>query len=215
MIMPPFRPLLFVAAILSSVLGIGAGAQAADASPQRTQVRIETSLGAIDVLLYDDLAPETVRNFLVYVNEKYYDGLIFHRVVSGFVVQGGSFASDYKERPTHAVIKNESANGQSNLRGSISMARCAPKPDSAQAQFFINLADNIALDRIDDRPLNAGYCVFGKVVAGLDVADKIGATEKVNGRLYSQTGAEIDTAEIPKDPVVIKSIRVLAIPKTQ
>jgi peptidyl-prolyl cis-trans isomerase B (cyclophilin B) len=177
-----------------------------DPEPPRkgTFVVIKTNHGTIKVELFADKAPNTVKNFLGYVSKKHYDGLVFHRVIENFMIQGGGYkkgltkakaASDV-EAPAGAPIKNESANGLSNKRGTIAMARTSA-PDSAKAQFFINVKDNDFLDRAKSRD-GAGYCVFGKVVAGLDVVDKIRKVKTVRA-------AGLD--DVPVEDVVIQSIR--------
>jgi cyclophilin family peptidyl-prolyl cis-trans isomerase len=156
-------------------------------------VEIDTSLGKIKVELDPDKAPVTVKNFLSYVDDKFYDGTIFHRVIgrgSPKMVQGGGMEPGGKQKETKAPIKLESGNGLSNKRGTIAMARTGI-PDSATAQFYINHQDNLYLDRA---PGNDGYAVFGKVTDGMDVVDKIAAVK---------TGAR----DVPTTDVVIKSIR--------
>jgi peptidyl-prolyl cis-trans isomerase B (cyclophilin B) len=137
-------------------------------------VVLKTSLGDIELELYPDRAPETVKNFLQYVDDRHYDGTIFHRVIDGFMIQGGGFTADLRQKPTRAPIKNEAANGLKNRRGSVAMARTM-LVDSATAQFFINVADNAFLDHRAATPQGFGYCVFGQVVSGLDVVDRIKA----------------------------------------
>ncbi len=138
---------------------------------QRPQVNLETSLGLIVIELWPEAAPVTVENFLTYVQEGFYDGLIFHRVVPGFVAQAGGFEPGMVYRqPTHPPIKNEAANGKPNRGGTLAMARAYPI-DSAAAQFFINLADNPALNHRGDDPPSYGYAVFGRVVAGMEVVE--------------------------------------------
>ena len=137
-------------------------------------VVMETNLGTITIELYPDRAPETVKNFLSYVDEGFYDGTIFHRVIPGFVIQGGGFAPGMKKKTTHPPIKNEAANGLKNLRGTLSMARTGIV-DSATSQFFINLRDNAALDHRGNSPAAFGYAVFGRVASGMDVVDRIAA----------------------------------------
>ncbi len=134
-------------------------------------VRLKTSLGDIVLQLDREKAPKTVENFVGYVKSRHYDGLIFHRVIDGFMVQGGGMTPDLTERPTRPPIPLESRNGLSNVRGSIAMARTAV-PDSATSQFFINVADNLRLDQANARD-GEGYAVFGRVVEGMDVVDKI------------------------------------------
>jgi cyclophilin family peptidyl-prolyl cis-trans isomerase len=155
------------------------------------EVYIETSMGDMQVELYPDKAPITVKNFLQYVDEQFYDNTIFHRVAAGFVDQGGGYAvGSRKEKPTHAPIKNESDNGLPNSRGTVAMAR-TDDPDSATAQFYINVSDE-NIPKLE-RPKGMGYCVFGKVIEGMDVADAI---NRVPTR-----------GERPIQDVVIKSIR--------
>ena len=160
-------------------------------------VVIETSLGTIKVELFEDKAPGTVKNFLSYVDDKHYDGLIFHRVMEGFMVQGGGMEPGGKQRTTKEPIKNEAANGLSNIRGTIAMARL-PAADSATSQFYINIVDNTMLDKKSD-PNKIGYCVFGRVTEGMDVVDKIVKVEKT-------VDAQGDLS-VPKVDVVIKSAR--------
>ena len=158
-----------------------------------TLVVMDTSLGSIKLELDDQKAPVTVQNFLSYVDEQFYDNTVFHRVIATFMIQGGGFEPGMKQKKTKAAIKNESPNGLSNTRGSIAMARL-PDPDSATAQFFINVKDNSGgLDR-------QRYCVFGKVTEGMDVVDKI---RKV--RTKSILGGAM--ADVPVEEVVIKSVR--------
>jgi peptidyl-prolyl cis-trans isomerase A (cyclophilin A)/peptidyl-prolyl cis-trans isomerase B (cyclophilin B) len=145
---------------------------AADAVANSNKVLIKTSLGDITVELYPDKSPKSVENFLGYVKSGFYDGTVFHRVIEGFMVQGGGFTKDLRQKPTKAPIPIESKNGLSNLRGTVSMARTMD-PNSATAQFFINTVDNPRLDYVSDA--NPGYAVFGKVIAGLEVVDKIKA----------------------------------------
>lgn len=145
---------------------------AAEATPNSNKVLIKTSLGDITVELYPDKSPKSVENFLGYVKSGFYDGTVFHRVIEGFMIQGGGFTKDLRQKPTKAPIPIESKNGLSNLRGTVSMARTMD-PNSATAQFFINTVDNPRLDYVSDA--NPGYAVFGKVIAGLDVVDKIKA----------------------------------------
>ena len=153
-------------------------------------VEIETSLGKIKVELNAEKAPITVKNFLGYVDDKFYDGTVFHRVIPTFMIQGGGFDQNGQEKRTKEPIKNESGNGLSNTRGAIAMARTNVL-DSATSQFFINVADNSRLDP-------AKYCVFGKVTDGMDVVDKIKAVK---------TATRGPHGDWPTDDVVIKSIR--------
>jgi peptidyl-prolyl cis-trans isomerase B (cyclophilin B) len=157
-----------------------------------TFVVLETSLGSIKVELDADKAPVTVENFLSYVDEGFYDGTVFHRVIPTFMIQGGGFAPGLKQKKTKPPIKNEAPNGLSNTRGAIAMARTSDL-HSATAQFFINVADNRSLDN-----RNSPYCVFGKVVEGMDVVDKIKAVS---------TGRQGVHENVPTQDVVIVSAR--------
>ena len=147
--------------------------QQAPAVPKETHVKITTNLGDIVIELYGEKAPLSVANFVNYVNTKYYDGTIFHRVIPGFMAQGGGFYKNLNKKPTLAPIQNEADNKLKNLRGTIAMAR-TNDPHSATAQFFINLADNGFLDHKNKSLQGWGYTVFGKVVEGMDVAYEIG-----------------------------------------
>jgi len=157
-----------------------------------TNVVMETSLGTITLELDGDKAPATTANFLAYVDAKHYDNTLFHRVIDGFMIQGGGFEPGMKQKPTKPAIKNESANGLANKRGTVAMARTS-NPDSATAQFFINVVDNDFLDRAKAQD-RVGYCVFGKVTGGMDVVDKIKATPTGDG-------------DAPVKDVLIKSVR--------
>ena len=159
-------------------------------------VQMDTNMGTIKIELYADKAPETVKNFLSYVEKKHYDGTIFHRVIPGFMIQGGGFAQGMKEKSTGSPIKNESGNALSNARGTIAMARTRD-PHSATAQFFINVVDNKMLDKENSRD-GWGYAVFGKVTEGMDVVDKIKAVSTTN---VGQHG------DVPQTDVVIKSVK--------
>jgi cyclophilin family peptidyl-prolyl cis-trans isomerase len=162
-------------------------------------VLMETSKGDIKIELDKRRAPITVENFLNYVDQKFYDGLIFHRVINGFMIQGGGFSQDMEQKPPMAPIKLESQNGLQNKRGTIAMAR-TNVPDSATAQFFINVADNMrSLDYKKSGTPN-GYAVFGKVIEGMDVVDAIKAVEtKKVGR----------HGDVPTTAVIIKSVRLI------
>ncbi len=164
------------------------------AAPVHAQkVRLSTSMGPIVVELDAAKAPKTVANFVDYVKAGHYDGTVFHRVIDGFMIQGGGMDATLAEKPTRPPIPLESGNGLSNLRGTVAMAR-TPAPDSATAQFFINLKDNSFLDKANARDGN-GYAVFGKVVSGMDVVDKIRAVA---------TGNQGPHQNVPLQPVVIK-----------
>jgi cyclophilin family peptidyl-prolyl cis-trans isomerase len=163
-----------------------------------TQVEFETSVGNFVVEVYPDKAPITVENFLKYVNDGFYNNTIFHRVISRFMIQGGGFERDLTEKQARAPIVNESNNGLLNQTGTIAMAR-TPDPNSATAQFFINLADNQFLNYTSPEPDLVGYCVFGKVVSGMEVVHKIGIVPTGNSRGFS---------DVPIRAIVIKQAKV-------
>ncbi len=164
-----------------------------------TRVEFQTTQGSFTVEVYADKAPKTVANFLQYVKDGFYDNTIFHRVISRFMIQGGGFERDLSEKPTRAPIPNEASNGLLNETGTIAMARTAD-PDSATAQFFINVNDNQFLNFVSPDPEQIGYCVFGKVVSGMDVVQKISLSPTTNiGR----------NSDVPVKPITIKSAKVL------
>ena len=160
---------------------------------------IETSMGSITLELDDAKAPVTVANFLDYAKAGHYDGTIFHRVIDGFMIQGGGFTKAMDQKPTNAPIKNEAANGLLNKRGTIAMARTMVV-DSATSQFFINLVDNDFLNFRAPTPQFFGYAVFGKVTDGMDVVDKIAKVKTGNSGMHQN---------VPEEPVVIKKVHVL------
>ncbi len=160
-----------------------------------TRIIIDTSMGQMTAELDADKAPITVSNFLGYVDAKFYDGTIFHRVMKGFMIQGGGFTPDMRQKATQPMIKNEAVNGLKNDRGTLSMARTG-NPDSATSQFFINHVDNKGLNR--PNPDGHGYAVFGKVTEGLDVLDAIAAVP---------TGQSGPHGNVPQKAVMINSIR--------
>lgn len=178
---------------LGSGLTLGTGSVAAQADDKHPVVVLDTSKGEITIELDAENAPTTVDNFMKYVDAKFYDNLIFHRVIPKFMIQGGGFDAqmNQKREGMRAPIRNESGNGLTNRRGTIAMARTS-NPNSATSQFFINHADNPFLDRGD------GYAVFGKVTAGMDVVDKIARME---------TGNQAGMQNVPVEPVIIKSVR--------
>ena len=161
------------------------------------KVKLETSMGEIVIELNEEAAPITVKNFLRYVEEGFFDGTIFHRVIPNFMIQGGGFTADMRQRKTHAPIVNEADNGLKNARGTIAMARTGD-PDSATAQFFINHKNNEFLDYAG--PEKPGYAVFGKVAEGMDVVDAIAAVK---------TATQMGMRDVPVEPVVIKSAKVV------
>jgi peptidyl-prolyl cis-trans isomerase B (cyclophilin B) len=177
-----------------SIAAVPSGALGAD-----PQVDIRTNLGTIRVELYPAKAPKTVENFLQYVKDGHYNNTIFHRVIDGFMIQGGGFEGSYKQKPTRAPIQNEAKNGLKNEPGTLAMAR-TPDPHSASAQFFINVNNNEFLNP-EKSPDGWGYAVFGKVVSGMDVVTKIAK---------SQTGpAGPFRSDVPKQPVVIQSMTLV------
>jgi peptidyl-prolyl cis-trans isomerase A (cyclophilin A) len=188
---PLIRILALVFGPLLAVASVGAGAQ-----PSAPRVVLSTSEGDITLELNAAKAPKTVENFLAYVRSGHYDGTIFHRVIDGFMIQGGGFTPDMKQKPTKAPIALESRNGLKNERGTIAMARTSV-PDSATSQFFINVVDNPRLDY--PNPDGHGYAVFGRVVAGMDVVDRIRAvpTTSIAGH-----------QNVPAKPVLIRSARI-------
>ena len=162
-----FGALLASSFVLAAGLPAGAAAQNSTGAPK---VRLTTSMGDIVLELQPEKAPKTVDNFLQYVRDKHYDGTIFHRVMDGFMIQGGGFTADFQQKPTRAPIPLEATNGLKNDRGTIAMARTA-HPNSATAQFFINVVDNAMLNA--PNPDGYGYTVFGRVIQGMDAVDKI------------------------------------------
>lgn len=184
--------LALAATALAATLSI-ASAESAQAAPK---VRLVTSMGDIVVQLDPAKAPRTVENFLTYVKEKHYDGTVFHRVIDGFMIQGGGFTPDMQQKPTRAPIPLEANNGLKNEPYTIAMARTS-NPDSATAQFFINVKDNAMLNAIGE---GNGYAVFGKVISGTDVVDKIKAVETTSRGMYQN---------VPATPVVIRSATIV------
>ena len=179
------------------------GDQAPEEPMQHGFLYIETSLGKIEIALESEAAPKTVANIQRYVDDGFYDGTVFHRVIADFMIQGGGFAADpvskrFIEKKTYAPIKNEGDNGFRNVRGSVAMARTS-KPDSATSQFYINIIDNPHLDAKDGNP---GYCVFGQVVRGMDVVDKIAAVQTTRGN-WPVTPIIIKSVHMPKGPVQV------------
>jgi peptidyl-prolyl cis-trans isomerase B (cyclophilin B) len=168
-------------------------------SETNPKVQFETSKGNIVIELNVEKAPKTVENFLAYVKSGHYDGTIFHRVIPSFMIQGGGFDVDMKQKPTNATIQNEANNGLKNVKGSISMARTSA-PHSASAQFFINVSDNANLDHTSESPHGWGYAVFGQVTEGLDVVSTI---EEVS------TGNHGGHQDVPLEPIVVQKATLL------
>ena len=187
------RPIAFLFAVLSMLPLAGTPASAAN-----PRVKLVTNYGLIVVELFPDKAPVSVKNFLRYVREGHYNGTLFHRVIPGFMIQGGGFDREFHQKPTHAPIMNEAGNGLKNLAGTIAMARTSD-PNSATAQFFINTVDNDFLDHKDNSDRGYGYAVFGKVVEGMDVVKRIEALPTHNVGPFSDVpvhDAYIDKAEV-------------------
>jgi cyclophilin family peptidyl-prolyl cis-trans isomerase len=160
-------------------------------------VIMDTSMGKVEIELNEEKAPITVKNFLSYVDSKFYDGTIFHRVINGFMVQGGGFLPGLKEKGTKAPIKNEAANGLTNDTGTMAMARTS-EPNSASSQFFINVANNSSLNYRGPGPSEIGYAVFGKITSGMHVINRIKTV---------RTGSLNGHSDVPMDPVMVKSIK--------
>lgn len=192
--MKVFRFFAMAAALTAVLLAAPADGQAAEPT-----VKLETSMGDIVVQLNSRKAPLSTANFLQYVKSGFYDGTIFHRVIKGFMIQGGGLTQDMKEKSGHAPIKNEASNGLRNQRYTIAMARTSD-PDSATSQFFINTVNNRFLDA-DKAQDGVGYAVFGEVIKGTDVARKIEAVPTTTHGNYQ---------DVPATPVVIKSATVLS-----
>jgi peptidyl-prolyl cis-trans isomerase A (cyclophilin A) len=195
-----FRTLLRSTTALGLLAVIGLNALNAQAA-NNPKVRITTSLGVIEAELYADKAPHTVANFVQYVKDKHYDGLIFHRVIANFMLQGGGYDAKYQQRPTRSPIQHEGrtalAAGLKNTTGTLAMARTG-EPHSASSQFFINVVDNAFLD---PTPNQWGYTVFGKVTSGMDAVQKIRQTPTGSGGPFP--------TDVPQTPVVIQSITLL------
>jgi peptidyl-prolyl cis-trans isomerase A (cyclophilin A)/peptidyl-prolyl cis-trans isomerase B (cyclophilin B) len=178
-------------------LAVSFTAAAAAANPQ---VEVRTNMGAFTLELYPENAPGTVQNFVQYVKDGHYNGTIFHRVIPGFMIQGGGFTPQFEEKPTGAAIKNEAGNGLRNGLGMVSMARTAD-PHSAKAQFFINIAENPSLDFKAPTQSGYGYTPFGKVVKGMDVVERIAKVPTGPGKPPH--------ADVPLKPVIIERMRVI------
>ena len=193
----PCRPFLIL-------LAAGAATFALPALAANPQVELDTTAGKIRVELFADAAPKTVANFLDYVREKHYDGTQFHRVIAGFMIQGGGFTPDFKQKPTKAPVPNEaeqsSKAGFLNVPGTLAMARTSD-PNSATAQFFINVADNRFLNFREPTMQGYGYTVFGKVVAGMDVVEKIARAPTGSGGPFPK--------DVPAEKVVINKAHVI------
>jgi cyclophilin family peptidyl-prolyl cis-trans isomerase len=186
---PPVRP------VQAPPLQVPAGTP----SPGNPVVTVTTSLGDITLELFRDRAPVSVDNFLRYAGEGFYEGTVFHRVKKGFMIQAGGYTADLAEKPAHPPIQNEATNGLRNLRGTLAMARRMALR-SATSQFYINLADNRMLDHTGYSPDEFGYAVFGRVLTGMDVVDRIASVP-------TKSQGEMD--DVPVEPVIIKSVRIV------
>ncbi len=188
--------------ILLSLIMMTFAAGPRDAAAQENAdnpvVVMKTSMGDITIELYQDEASITVQNLLGYVEDGFYEGTIFHRVIDNFMIQGGGFTPEMEKKDTRSPIKNEASNNISNKRGTIAMAR-TNEVNSATSQFFINVKDNPNLDHKDESPAGFGYCVFGKVIDGMDVVDKIRNVKTTTKGMYRN---------VPVEPVVIESVTV-------
>jgi peptidyl-prolyl cis-trans isomerase A (cyclophilin A) len=189
-----FKKIMLVFAVLCLSAGIASAAEV----KKNPVVEMDTSLGKIKIELFEKEAPISVKNFIDYAKSGFYTDTTFHRVIPGFMIQGGGYTADRKKKPANAAIKNEAVNGLKNDRGTISMARTSA-PDSATSEFFINVVDNKMLNR--PNPDGAGYAVFGKVIEGMDVVDKIVNVKQKNQNVVFQN--------LPEVPVVIKSVTVM------
>jgi cyclophilin family peptidyl-prolyl cis-trans isomerase len=188
----------FCGLLTAVVLVCGCDEKIKKVKVERNMVKLETSMGNIVIELNEQAAPVTVKNFLGYVEESFFDGTIFHRVIPGFMIQGGGFTTEMEQKETREAIINEAANGLKNERGTIAMAR-QNDPDSATCQFFINHRDNGSLDYVENG--KPGYTVFGKVIEGMDVVDAIASVVTTTRMGYN---------DVPVNPVVIKSARVVS-----
>ena len=185
---------------LLAVIAFAVAFAAFAAAPANPHVEVRTNVGSFTIELYPENAPNTVQNFLQYVKDGHYNGTIFHRVIPGFMIQGGGFTANFDEKPTRPPIKNEAGNGLRNGVGMVSMARTAD-PHSATAQFFVNVAENPTLDFRAPTAQGYGYTPFGKVVKGMDVVERIVKVPTGPGKPPHQ--------DVPRKPVVIERIQVV------
>jgi peptidylprolyl isomerase/peptidyl-prolyl cis-trans isomerase B (cyclophilin B) len=202
-----FSTTLFLGTLMLGISGCGASEPAAQTvstapaagQPANPRVLIETSRGNITVEVFPAQAPQSAGNFLNYVKTGFYDGLVFHRVIPGFMIQTGGMTADMAEKPKNAPIRNEADNGLRNLRGTLAMARTGD-PHSASSQFFINVADNAFLDHRGQTPQGWGYAVFGQVVDGMEVVDAIVAVPRGNRGPHG---------DVPVDPIIMQRVTLL------
>ena len=202
------RFILILGAMVISVALVSTimpGSASSEEKSENPLVNVETNMGSFTIELYEEEAPITVKNFLNYVDKKFYDGTIFHRIIPTFVIQGGGFTEDMTKKATAAPITNEADNGLKNLKTTLSMARTMDI-NSATCQFFINLKDNSALDHKGTGAREYGYAVFGKVIEGWDVVEKIKGVKTTTKGSYK---------DVPVKPVVIKSMSRKEVEKTE
>ena len=200
-----FRRACALLGLASYLLAIPTAVSAAEEQLDNPRVLMKTSDGDIVIELYAEKSPVTVENFLSYVDAGYYDGTVFHRVISNFMIQGGGFTTEMKEKPTRDPIVNESSNKLHNTRGTLAMARTSD-PNSATAQFFINQRSNL---RLDWTPGNEGYAVFGEVVEGMQVVDIIALTETGAASVETTRGPAV-FQDVPVKPIVVLSVSRMA-----
>ena len=201
-VLPMFNKLIqFTKVTIACALLFSTATHAADKNNMSTTtIKLTTNQGEITLELDAEKAPNTVKNFVTYVEEGFYEGVIFHRIISNFMAQGGGFTTDFKQKDTHSPIENEADNGLKNDRGTIAMARTSD-PHSATGQFFINLADNDFLNHSSKTSQGWGYAVFGKVTEGMDVVDKMAAIPTGSGGMFP--------TDVPKEEVVIEKAEVI------
>lgn len=201
-VLPMFNKLIqFTKVTIACALLFSTATHAADKNNMSTTtIKLTTNQGEITLELDAEKAPNTVKNFVTYVKEGFYEGVIFHRIISNFMAQGGGFTTDFKQKDTHSPIENEADNGLKNDRGTIAMARTSD-PHSATGQFFINLVDNDFLNHSSKTSQGWGYAVFGKVTEGMDVVDKMAAIPTGSGGMFP--------SDVPKEEVVIEKAEVI------
>ncbi|MGA1579974.1 MAG: peptidylprolyl isomerase [Luminiphilus sp.] len=200
-----FRRACALLGLASYLLAIPTAVSAAEEQLDNPRVLMKTTDGDIVIELYAEKSPVTVENFLSYVDAGHYDGTVFHRVISNFMIQGGGFTTEMKEKPTRDPIVNESSNKLHNTRGTLAMARTSD-PNSATAQFFINQRSNL---RLDWTPGNEGYAVFGEVVEGMQVVDIIALTETGAASVETSRGPAV-FQDVPVKPIVVLSMSRMA-----
>lgn len=200
---------IVILAALAFAVSLAGGVAAQEKAAESTQekagnpmVLMKTNMGSIKIELFEKEAPLTVKNFLNYVDKKFYEGTTFHRIVPGFVIQGGGFDKDMMKKATLEPIKNEATNGLKNLKGTLSMARTSDI-NSATSQFFVNLKDNAALDHTDVTSRGYGYAVFGKVVEGMEIVEKIAK---------AKTTIKAGMKDVPEKPIIIESVTRVGAP---